>query len=231
MRGFQCTKCDNTEYETGQFRAVGGFATDDGLDARRAEVDGRAALAAVLPGPADAEQTVAAHLLHGGPEERATALPVTAQLLDELDVIRDRNALFRPTSDGSIENVYTLKLINNFFAMTTACAMSEAFAMADLAGLKRATLYDVMSSGPLRSGMMDWIKTNAVDQDPSALAFTISNGLKDLGYYASMADDFKVPSFISPATKNALNIAKSTGWGEKYVPEMVDFIADIYSEK
>jgi hypothetical protein len=46
-----------------------------------------------------------------------------------------------------------------------------------------------------------------------------------------MADDFKVPSFISPATKNALNIAKSTGWGEKYVPEMFDFIAGIYSDE
>lgn len=103
--------------------------------------------------------------------------------------------------------------------------------MADLAGLKRSILYEVMSSGPLRSGMMDWIKSSAVDKDPSVLAFSIANGLKDLGYYASMADDFKVPSFISPATKNALNIAKSSGWGEKYVPEMVDFIADMYDEK
>ena len=143
----------------------------------------------------------------------------------------------KPVLDDLGENVFhvgpvgaghTLKLINNFFAMTTACAMSEAFAMADLAGLKRSTLYEVMSSGPLRSGMMDWIKANAVDKDPSALAFSISNGLKDLGYYASMADDFKVPSFISPATKSALNIAKSSGWGEKYVPEMVDFIASMY---
>ena len=24
MRGFKCPKCDNTKYETGQFRAVGG---------------------------------------------------------------------------------------------------------------------------------------------------------------------------------------------------------------
>lgn len=132
---------------------------------------------------------------------------------------------------GPVGAGHTLKLINNFFAMTTACAMSEAFAMADLAGLKRSILYEVMSSGPLGSGMMDWIKTNAVDKDPSALAFSISNGLRDLGYYASMADDFKVPSFISPATKNALNIASSTGWGDKYVSEMVDFISDIYSEK
>lgn len=145
----------------------------------------------------------------------------------------------KPVLDDLGENVFhvgpvgaghTLKLINNFFAMTTACAMSEAFAMADLAGLKRETLYEVMSSGPLRSGMMDWIKANAVDKDPQQLAFSIVNGLKDLGYYSSMADDFKVPSFISPATKNALNMAKSTGWGDNMVPEMVDFIAGVYKE-
>lgn len=146
----------------------------------------------------------------------------------------------KPVLDDLGENVFhvgpigaghTLKLINNFYAMTTACAMSEAFAMADLAGLKRATLYDVMSSGPLHSGMMDWIKANAVDKDPTALAFSINNGLKDLGYYASMADDFKVPSFVSPATKNALNLAKSTGWGDKLIPEMVDFMAGVFSEE
>jgi 2-hydroxy-3-oxopropionate reductase len=146
----------------------------------------------------------------------------------------------KPVLDDLGENVFhvgpigaghTLKLINNFYAMTTACAMSEAFAMADLAGLKRETLYDVMSSGPLKSGMMEWIKANAVDKDPMALAFTIVNGLKDLGYYSSMADDFKVPSFIAPATKNALGIAKSTGWGDRMVPEMVDFIADVFADK
>lgn len=146
----------------------------------------------------------------------------------------------KPVLDDLGENVFhvgpigaghTLKLINNFYAMTTACAMSEAFAMADLAGMKRETLYEVMSSGPLKSGMMDWIKANAVDKDPMALAFTITNGLKDLGYYASMADDFKVPSFISPATKNALNLAKSTGWGDRMIPEMVDFMAGIFAGK
>ncbi|MGW8195913.1 MAG: NAD(P)-dependent oxidoreductase, partial [Desulforhopalus sp.] len=42
---------------------------------------------------------------------------------------------------GPIGAGHTLKLINNFYAMTIACAMSEAFAMADLAGLDRKTLY------------------------------------------------------------------------------------------
>lgn len=146
----------------------------------------------------------------------------------------------KPVLDDLGENVFhvgpigaghTLKLINNFFAMTTACAMSEAFAMADLAGLKRQTLYDVMAAGPNKSGMMDFIKAGAIDKDPGQLAFSVANGLKDVGYYGKMADDFKVPSFIAPTVKNTLGLANATGWGEKMVPEMVDFIADIFATK
>lgn len=130
---------------------------------------------------------------------------------------------------GPIGAGHTLKLINNFFAMTTACAMSEAFAMADLAGLKRETLYEVMSAGPLKSGMMDFIKAGAIDSDPRQLAFSVSNGLKDVGYYVNMADNFGVQSFISPAIKKTLGLAEASGYGDKMVPEMVDFIADVFS--
>jgi 2-hydroxy-3-oxopropionate reductase len=131
---------------------------------------------------------------------------------------------------GPIGAGHTLKLINNFFAMTTACAMSEAFAMADLAGIERKTLYDVMSSGPLKSGMMDMIKSGAVDNDPEKLAFSVANGLKDLCYYSNMADDLQVPGFISPAVKNTLSMANSAGWGKKNVPEMVHFMANIFAD-
>ena len=65
----------------------------------------------------------------------------------------------------------------------------------------------------------------------SKLAFTVANGLKDVGYYSNMADDFRVPSFISPAVKNTLSLANSIGWGEKLVPEVVDFMAEIFSGK
>ncbi len=146
----------------------------------------------------------------------------------------------QPVLDDLGENVFhvgplgaghTLKLINNFFAMTTACAMSEAFAMADLAGLKRETLYDVMAAGPLRSGMMDFIKANAVDGKPDMLAFSIANGRKDVGYYTAMADALGAPSFIAPATKQQLAIAKANGWGDRMVPEMVDYLAELFAGK
>lgn len=145
----------------------------------------------------------------------------------------------KPVLDDLGENVFhvgpigaghTLKLINNFFAMTTACAMSEAFAMADLAGLKRETLYDVMSAGPLKSGMMDFIKAQAIDNDPGQLAFSIANGLKDVGYYSQMAERFGVSSFISPAVQQTLGQAADNDFGENTVPELVDYIATAFRQ-
>ena len=132
---------------------------------------------------------------------------------------------------GPIGAGHTLKLINNSFGMTMACAMSEAFVMADLAGIERSTLYEVMSSGPLKSGMMEMIKFGAVDKEPEKMAFSIANALKDVGYYTKMTDDFQVPSMVSPAVKNALSLANSSGFGEKMVPEMVDYIAGLFAKK
>ena len=145
----------------------------------------------------------------------------------------------KPVFDDLGENVFhvgplgagnTLKLINNFFAMTTAVAMSEAFAMADKAGLDRETLYAVMSAGPLRSGMMDFVKANAIDGVKDMLAFSIANARKDVGYYTMMADELDVPSMISPATKQALALAKSAGWSDRMVPEMVDFLSETFGK-
>ncbi|MEO1103013.1 MAG: NAD(P)-dependent oxidoreductase [Pseudomonadota bacterium] len=132
---------------------------------------------------------------------------------------------------GALGAGHTLKLINNFFAMTTACAMSEAFAMADRAGLERQTLYDVMAAGPLRSGMMDFVKAYAIDGDPMQLAFAVANGRKDVTYYTMMADELKVPSIMSLSAKQALGLAAGTGHGDKMVPQMVDFFATIFKER
>ena len=72
---------------------------------------------------------------------------------------------------GTLGSGHTIKLINNFFGMTVANAMAEAFAMADVAGISREDLYDVMAAGPLRSGMMVFVKAYGVDGDSNKLAF------------------------------------------------------------
>lgn len=124
---------------------------------------------------------------------------------------------------GDLGAGHTIKLINNFFGMTLANAMSEAFAMADTMGVDRQGLYDVMSAGPLRSGMMDFVKGYAVDGDPAQLAFSVKNAAKDVGYYAAMAKKAGVNSIMSCCPKAALDAAVADGRGDTMVSEQVDF--------
>lgn len=140
----------------------------------------------------------------------------------------------RPVLDDLGENVFhlgdlgsghTIKLINNFFAMTTANAMSEAFAMADRMGVDREQLYDVMAAGPLRSGMMDFIKAHAVDGQMQ-LAFSVRNALKDVGYYRQMAEDAGAATVMSACAHEAMTQAVADGRGDDMVPQMVEFYAD-----
>lgn len=131
---------------------------------------------------------------------------------------------------GDLGAGHTLKLINNFFGMTLATAMSEAFALSDQAGIDRQDLYNIMSAGPLHSMMMDLVKANAVDGDPTKLAFSIANASKDLGYYTQMTEDLNSPSFIGGATTAALSKAVEQGYGDKAVSVMVDFIAETFAQ-
>lgn len=131
---------------------------------------------------------------------------------------------------GALGSGHTIKLINNFFGMTTSLAMAEAFAMADKAGVERKQLYDVMSAGPLHSGMMDFVAAFAVDNDPTKLEFSIRNARKDVGYYSRMADDLGVPSIVSLAAKQGLGIATANGYGDRMVSEMVAFFEDLFAD-
>ena len=138
----------------------------------------------------------------------------------------------KPVLDDLAENVFhlgdlgaghTIKLINNFFGMTVANAMCEAFAMADKMGAPRQGLYDVMAAGPLRSGMMDFVKGYAIDGDPAQLAFAVKNAAKDVGYYAQMAEAAGVESIMSKGARQALAESIEAGRGETMVSEQVDF--------
>lgn len=132
---------------------------------------------------------------------------------------------------GALGAGHTIKLMNNFLGMATANAMSEVFAMSDVAGIPRETVYDVMAAGPLRSGMMDFVKGYAVDGDPSQLAFSVGNATKDVGYYNQMVSDAGATSAIAPALSAALGGAVDQGFGDKMVSELVEFYVKRLSEK
>ena len=126
---------------------------------------------------------------------------------------------------GKLGNGHTIKLVNNFYSQTIVCAMSEAFALVDAAGIERQSLYDVMAAGPNHSGMMDFIKNYATDGKID-LAFSVANAAKDVGYYRQMAEDLGLHSRMSGSADATLREVRDTGSGDRMVPEIVDWMSE-----
>ena len=123
---------------------------------------------------------------------------------------------------GDLGAGHTVKLLNNFLGMTTANAVAELFAAADLAGVDRQNVYDVISAGPLRSMMMDFVSEYALNGNPAVLEFAIKNGAKDMGYYAQMLEDAGASSGVAACPLRSMRDAIADGHGEAMVPVMLD---------
>ena len=127
---------------------------------------------------------------------------------------------------GALGAGHTTKLINNFMGMTTVATMSQAFAVADLAGVDRQQLWEIMSTGPSNSPFMQFCKKYAVD-GVSDLGFSINNANKDLGYFLEMVKDLNTESQIAEGTSANLQAAVDAGMGNGNVPEIMDYFLEL----
>ena len=141
----------------------------------------------------------------------------------------------KPVLDEQGENVFhlgalgaghTTKLINNFMGMTTVAAMSQAFAVAKLAGVDGQQLFDIMSAGPSNSPFMQFCKFYAVDGEEK-LGFSVANANKDLGYFLEMVKDLGTESLIAEGTSAGLQAAVDAGLGQNDVPVIFDYFSKL----
>lgn len=130
---------------------------------------------------------------------------------------------------GALGAGHTTKLINNFMGMTTVTAMSQAFAVADRAGVDRQQLFDIMSTGPSNSPFMQFCKNYVVDNN-SDLGFSISNANKDLGYFLKMVEDLGTRSLIAEGTSANLQASVDLNMGNGNVPEIFDYFMELKAD-
>jgi 3-hydroxyisobutyrate dehydrogenase-like beta-hydroxyacid dehydrogenase len=140
-------------------------------------------------------------------------------------------AKVRPVLAAFCENIYhvgppgaghTLKLINNFLALTQVAAIAEAFAVASRAGVPQAKLFEVVSGGGVNSGIFQMMAGGAAAGDLERMKFSIGNAAKDLGYYARLVEAMPVKPAVSPCVGAAFNQALALGLGERMVPWMIE---------
>ena len=117
---------------------------------------------------------------------------------------------------------HTLKLLNNYMAMTIAGSIAEAFVVAAKAGVRLDKLFEVVSMGGVNSGLFQMIAGGAVQGDLSRLKFSIANAAKDLSYFRRLAESIPVASPIGEAVHQSFEQAVALGLGDRMLASMIE---------
>jgi 3-hydroxyisobutyrate dehydrogenase-like beta-hydroxyacid dehydrogenase len=123
---------------------------------------------------------------------------------------------------GDVVSAQRLKLINNFAVVGTAALLTEALRICDQVGVPRQALHDVMSKGPLNSGMLQMTIGEILQGNFSGMKFSISNASKDITYFGNMIGDSAAGNSLSNDLQRTLAHAIGQGLGEKFLPDLVN---------
>lgn len=132
---------------------------------------------------------------------------------------------------GGVGAAHKLKLLNNFLALGTAALVSEAIAAAAKGGVDLQALHDIVVSGGANSVMFERLMGVPLRDDDSALQFYIGNAQKDLRYYTTMTQNQSSTSFLAECVHQSYVLASNLGYGDKFVPRMVDMMGQINGVK
>ena len=116
-----------------------------------------------------------------------------------------------------------LKLINNFIAQAICTASAEALATAAKSGLSIRKLHEVISAGGVNSGVFQMVVGKLLESGSLVgMKFTLANASKDLRYYTHLTESLGLPSIVGEAVHQSLVTANALGFGEKYVPSLIE---------
>ncbi|MGE0004023.1 MAG: NAD(P)-dependent oxidoreductase [Parvibaculaceae bacterium] len=123
---------------------------------------------------------------------------------------------------GPVGAGHTLKLINNFIAIGTAAVVAEGIAAGLKARVDMKALNNIVMAGGARSLMFERLIKVPLADDDSAAKFAIDNARKDVRYYTNMTETMPLASPVAEAVHQTLVLASAQGYGEKYVPRLID---------
>jgi 3-hydroxyisobutyrate dehydrogenase-like beta-hydroxyacid dehydrogenase len=152
-------------------------------------------------------------LMAGGPAE------MISQIRPVLDCFADTII-----HAGPVGSAHQLKLINNFLSLANAAVAAEAITVAAKAGVSMQALKDIVVAGGANSIMFERLIKVPLENDDTAAKFAIKNARKDLRYYTNMTEQLPVASFLAEQVHQLYVLADNMGYGERYVPRMIDMM-------
>ena len=128
------------------------------------------------------------------------------------------------THTGAVGSGHRMKLLHNYVSLGSVALIAEAAACAQAGGVAPQVFVDVLAKGGGGGVALERLRPYLLRHDASGLRFFMSNALKDLGYYTTMAQDGAAARGIAQAVRDTFAHAVTEGGPEKLVPELVDIL-------
>lgn len=153
------------------------------------------------------------NLLVGGPAETLEEVrPVLACFAENI------------THAGPLGAGHRMKLLHNYVSLGFVTLLAEASACARRSEVSLDVFVDVLASGGGAGAALERLKPFLLANDSSGLQFSISNALKDLGYYTQMAQDAGAAHGVAEAVRETLAQGVEQGGKQAMLPELAGML-------
>ena len=138
-------------------------------------------------------------------------------ILPVVSAYASRVKYFGPPGSGHVA-----KLISNYLVIGMIGLVAEAFRTAHAAQVDWKDLYEVMQNGSGNSGVLRKMMDAALAGDFDGYKFSLANAAKDIGYYASLADELGQLTPLTQAVEQIFAEAVATGHAGRNVSHLLD---------
>lgn len=125
---------------------------------------------------------------------------------------------------GAVGAGHRMKLLHNYVSLGGAALIAEAAACALADGIAPDVFVDVLAKGGGGGAALERLRPFLLNGDPTGLKFAMSNALKDLGYFTTMATDSGAVHRIADAVQATFADAVEQGGANAFVPELVSLL-------
>lgn len=126
---------------------------------------------------------------------------------------------------GPVGAGHRMKLLHNYVSLGFSAVLAEAAACAQRANVDPHVFMEVLAKGGGGGVVLERLRPYIESKEIAAFRFSISNALKDIGYYTTMAGEMGASMATAQGIRQTLEGAVAAGLGGAAVPELIDRLA------
>jgi 3-hydroxyisobutyrate dehydrogenase-like beta-hydroxyacid dehydrogenase len=126
---------------------------------------------------------------------------------------------------GGVGSGHQMKLLHNYVSLGFSAVLAEASACARQAGTDPQTFCDILAAGGGGGVVLNRLRPYIESDDSSGFRFSMSNALKDMGYYCTMAEEQGSQGALALAIRELYAEAAQAGLDQSPVPELIGHLS------